>query len=474
MRTPAFENRDVRALLDASGERRVVAFYKTQHAVVPLPERGEIVVGRSRECALRIDIPSLSRRHARLLVDQDDLAVEDLGSSNGTYVAGRKLAPNERVVVEPGTAIAVGGALLLLVAPRRGDTAEATGTTTQATATQATVIQGGADDAPVPTDAPLPPPRVEATPMNGVHQLVDLVARSKLSVILLGETGVGKEVTAARVHAQSLRADKPFAQINCAALSDTLLESELFGHEKGAFTGAVAAKAGIFEAADGGTVFLDELGEMSLTMQAKLLRAVETGGVTRVGGLKPRHVDVRFVAATHRDLDAMVTEGRFREDLFFRLNGLTIVIPPLRERRAEVLPFAQAFLVDASARAGRATPRLGPEAQAKLLEHSWPGNVRELKNVMARAAVLATGDVVGPEHILYGRSSALTPPPPSVAAAPAAAPAEDEDDTERRRIQEALDQCGGNQKEAAARLGISRRTLLNRLDAYKLPRPRKR
>jgi DNA-binding NtrC family response regulator len=239
----------------------------------------------------------------------------------------------------------------------------------------------------------------------------------------------------------------------------------------------VQAKQGLIEAADGGTLFLDELGEMSLTMQAKLLRAVEAGEVTRVGGLKPRQVDVRFVGATHRDLDALVTAARFREDLFFRLNGLTIVIPPLRERPTEVLPFAHSFLVEACARAGRATPRLGPEASTKLLEHTWPGNVRELKNVMARAAVLATGDVVLPEHIIFGRPS-MPAPASSARASTSAAVAPIvpgmSDDAERQRILDALDQCGGNQKEAAARLGMSRRTLLNRLDAYKLPRPRKR
>jgi transcriptional regulator with PAS, ATPase and Fis domain len=469
----AHAGNDILGLLDATGERRIVAFYKKQHAVAALPERGHVVVGRSRDCELRIDIPSLSRHHVRIVVDGAHFVVEDLGSSNGTHVGGRRLATNERVVVEPGTAIAVGGALLLLVAPPT-DTAEATGTTTQATATQATVLQGdaAADSRRFPERVPEPKVRAEATPMNAVHQLVDLVARSNLSVILLGETGVGKEVTAARVHAQSVRADKRFVQINCAALSDPLLESELFGHEKGAFTGAVQQKQGLIEAADGGTLFLDELGEMSLTMQAKLLRAVEAGEVTRVGALKPRQVDVRFVAATHRDLDALVTAGSFREDLFFRLNGLTIVIPPLRERRAEVLPFAHSFLVEACARAGRATPRIGPEASAKLLEHTWPGNVRELKNVMARAAVLATGDVVGTEHIIFGRPSvaAVVVTPTSRVEPVTHLPDEDE----RRRILEALDQCGGNQTEAAARLGISRRTLLNRLDAYKLPRPRKR
>ena len=317
---------------------------------------------------------------------------------------------------------------------------------------------------------------------------MDRVAASDISVLLLGETGAGKEVMAEAIHSRSPRAGKPLLRLNCAALSETLLESELFGHEKGAFTGADKSKPGLLETADGGTVFLDEIGEMPATLQAKLLRVLEERMVTRVGGLRPKPIDVRFISATHRDLGAESSRGRFRQDLFFRLNGISLVIPPLRERPGEIEALARAFL--AAGRApGAPEPTLSPAAVAALKAHPWPGNVRELRNVMGRALVLSGGGTIEPEHLNleHPRPSSAPPPgpapapEPTPAPAPAPAPAANAagplsaaiDALEKQRILDALERCAGNQSRAAKMLGISRGTLLSRLDAFGIPRPRK-
>jgi DNA-binding NtrC family response regulator len=303
---------------------------------------------------------------------------------------------------------------------------------------------------------------------------------------LLGETGVGKEVLAEVVHRRSPRHGAPFLRLNCAALSETLLESELFGHEKGAFTGAAQAKPGLLETADGGTVFLDEIGELSAAMQVKLLRVLEDRKVTRVGALAARSIDVRFVAATNRDLEAEVQRGAFRQDLFFRLSGITLTIPPLRERRAEIEPLARLFAARSAAQLGRPAPGISRAALDALVRHSWPGNVRELRNVMERAVVLAEADEITPDHLLLPSAK-----PAETRAAPSAAPAVDPapaaaggagaaglraelDAIERQRILDALAAAAGNQTQAAAALGMSRRTFIARLDEYGIPRPRKR
>jgi two-component system, NtrC family, response regulator AtoC len=356
--------------------------------------------------------------------------------------------------------------------------------------------------------------------MDRLRKLVERVANSELSVILNGETGVGKEVLAREFHRKSDRRDKPFVGLNCAALTETLLESELFGHERGAFSGAVATKPGLFEVADKGTVFLDEIGEMSLSIQAKLLRVLEERTVLRVGGLAPRPIDVRFLAASHRDLEAEVDAHRFRQDLYFRLNGITLEIPPLRERAGEIEGLAVGFIADSCRRSKRETPTLSREALQLLRGYAWPGNIRELRNIIERAVVLCQGNRILPEHLpreRLERSRAPKPVPDAFAAisssgsdentsatgtagtagAPVARrPMEIEDvntmpvglrkppslqdnlkdavhDFERDRIIDALRQSAGNQTKAAEMLGISRRTLLNRLDQFNLPRPRK-
>jgi DNA-binding NtrC family response regulator len=313
--------------------------------------------------------------------------------------------------------------------------------------------------------------------MMRLHALAERVAASTITVLVLGETGVGKEVLAERIHRLSPRAGRPFLRLNCAALAEQLLESELFGHERGAFTGATQAKPGLLETATGGTVFLDEIGDLSLNLQVKLLRVLEDHQVLRVGALKARPIDVRFIAATHQDLEAAVQRGTFREDLYYRLSGVTLVVPPLRDRHAEIEPIAQAMVAAACQRAGKwPPPAIEPEALALLRRYAWPGNVRELRNTMERAVLLCTDTAITPEHLPADKMAAqlaapLAPAPP--AAAEVGTLLEQRRASERQAILDALKRCNGNQGRAAKELGIARRTLIRRLEEYKLPRPRK-
>jgi two-component system response regulator AtoC len=331
--------------------------------------------------------------------------------------------------------------------------------------------------------------------------LVLSLAQSMVNVLVVGETGVGKEVLSNSLHRLSGRSGAMVC-INCAALSPQLLESELFGHERGAFTGAAQTKPGLLEAAAGGTVLFDEIGEMPLELQAKLLRAIETREVLRVGAVRPVTLDVRVLAATNRDLLTCVAEGTFRRDLFYRLAGITLNIPPLRERLQQIETLAGKF-----ARAATGKPSaLGATALNRLRSHSWPGNVRELKNVVERAALLAAGGTIQPEHVLLdqpaihpgdllGRDvgqardvgvlpTRTMPGTPSAIEARAIAAARESPDAalagltpeqraDRQKIVAALDACNGNQTRAAQQLGISRATLVNKLSIYRVPRPRK-
>jgi two-component system response regulator AtoC len=274
------------------------------------------------------------------------------------------------------------------------------------------------------------------------------------------------------LHRWSPRAEHPMLRLHCASLRDTLLESELFGHERGAFTGAVAAKPGLLETADGGTVFLDEVGDIPLEMQVKLLRVIEERAVLRIGALKPRRIDVRFVAATHRPLERDVAEGRFRQDLYFRLAGVQVEIPALRERRREIPGLARVFAVAAAQAANRTWPPSFTDEALNLLETwSWPGNVRELRNTIERAVFLCNDGVIDVEHLAELAPNSLA----RRARLERTRPLKDEvADVEREHILKVLDECGGNQTQAARRLGISRSTLNGRLDAYQVPRPRKR
>ena len=292
--------------------------------------------------------------------------------------------------------------------------------------------------------------------------LVRRVAPSRATVLIQGESGTGKELVARLLHYWSERVGRPFVAVNCKAFAEGVLESELFGHEKGAFTGAAATRAGCFERASGGTLFLDEIGEISGDFQAKLLRVLQESEVLRVGGTEARRVDVRVIAATNRVLREEITAGRFREDLFFRLNVIPIQLPPLRERREDILPLVRHFLRRHTEQSGRQVG-LGPEAEAALTAHPWRGNVRELENAIERGVVLARGDTITPEDLLLDDS----PSPASPAETEGTLQATLEHAT-AARIRTALETAGGQRTEAARILGIDRTTLYRLMKRYGL------
>ena len=293
------------------------------------------------------------------------------------------------------------------------------------------------------------------------------VAATEATVLLVGESGTGKEVAARAVHRWSPRTDGPFVAVNCAVLTDNLLESEMFGHDKGAFTGASSRRRGRIELAEGGTLFLDEIGEMKPGLQAKLLRVLQERRFERVGGQRTLDADVRWIAATNRDLPAEIASGRFREDLYHRLAVFPVRLPPLRERRGDIAHLAEGLLQRAAHSVGRPSLRLADGALGALVGYEWPGNVRELANALERAAILAGGDVIGPEHLVLGAVGLARP----VTTAPATAAASSTGtlaDTEREAIGAALAAEGGNRKATAARLGIGLRTLYDKIKLYGL------
>ncbi len=302
------------------------------------------------------------------------------------------------------------------------------------------------------------------------------VARSDATVLLTGESGTGKEVFARYIHDQSARSAGPFVAINCAAIPDNLLEATLFGYEKGAFTGAQAAQAGKFEQANGGTLLLDEISEMPLPLQAKLLRVLQEREVERVGGKKPVPLDIRVLATSNRDMAQVVRQGGFREDLYYRLNVFPLEIPALRQRPGDIVPLARHVIAAHGARAGR-TARLADSAAAKLAAYGWPGNVRELENVIQRALILAPADWIEEEHILLNKGGAVLEPiqtPVTGGSEVAFVSAEVPETTrasmqelERRHILETLTAVGGVRRLAVERLGISERTLRNKLKQYR-------
>ena len=295
-----------------------------------------------------------------------------------------------------------------------------------------------------------------------VAALAMRVAATDATVMISGESGSGKEVIARYIHAHSPRAGHPFVAINCAAIPDNMLEATLFGYEKGAFTGAYQACPGKFEQAQGGTILLDEISEMDLALQAKLLRVLQEREVERLGGRKVIDLDVRVLATSNRDMRVEVKEGRFREDLFYRLNVFPLHLPALRERRADILPLAERIVARNAVRAGRAVPVLGEAARAALLGHDWPGNIRELDNVMQRALILQAGDVIEAEDIQFEAEGGA-----AAAGGGAAGLQGDLKSQEQRIIIETLSAVRGCRKAAAEKLGISQRTL-----RYKLARMR--
>ena len=319
---------------------------------------------------------------------------------------------------------------------------------------------------------PLPPSMVFESPlMQDVLRELAMIAASDAAVLLRGETGSGKEVLAELLHRWSPRQAAPLVAVNVAALPESLIESELFGHEKGAFTGAVKTTRGRFEEADAGTLFLDEIGEMPLALQPKLLRVLQSKRIARLGASTERQIDFRLVSATHRDLETEILAGSFRQDLYYRLAVITIEIPPLRERPEDILALARRFLnPQHDPVVSTEKKHLAESSEALLLSYAWPGNIRELENAMRRASILSAGDVVLPEHLpptLRGsgqnrRERTRRAKPSSNTDVDSASLA----DTEKRAILETLALCDGNRSEAARRLGISRRKLLYRLRDY--------
>jgi DNA-binding NtrC family response regulator len=296
----------------------------------------------------------------------------------------------------------------------------------------------------------------ESPQVEELLRLVERVAHTDSTVLLRGDSGVGKELIASAIHRQSARAHEPFVVVDCASLHENLLQSELFGHEKGAYTGAVSLKNGLFEVADQGTMFLDEIGELTPTLQVKLLRVLETGVFRRLGGTVDIRVDVRVIAATNRSLESMMSEGAFRDDLYYRLNVFSIPIPPLRERREDI-PILIDHFIRSSALTRQREVRISPRAMELLTRYSWPGNVRELKNMIERALILCDEGTLQPEHLPLGLRGAT----------PATATASDDlctlEEAERRYIRRVLEECGGHRQRTAHVLGISERTLYRKL-----------
>ena len=553
-----------------AGDTRLHVTISVDGAVTtkPLPDEGELAIGRSNASGLAVNHVSVSRRHATLQISP--LAITDEGSRNGTIVRGTKIPPGIPTPFAVGDVVRIGDAALVVqavpvsarpisdapvvspidvelarsmrsrspfavvqvVAPgsrpsevlpllrsimRITDVIKADGTggfqmllvdTSADQAMQAIArlvhalesrgISASIGLARYPDDGVVAEqliahaheqlarePGAPPTAMDRVRELVRTVASGELSVLVTGETGTGKELCAEMIHRLSPRAAMPFLRFNCSALVETLVESELFGHEKGAFTGAQTAHEGLLETANGGTVCLDEVGELSLPVQAKLLRVLEERVVRRVGGTTGRKIDVRFVCATNRDLLDEVNAGRFRRDLYYRINGVRIVIPPLRERAGEIVPLARAFA--ARARPG-VTVVFGEDTIRALLSHDWPGNIRELRNTIERAVLMSSGGAVRPSHLVLEQS---TPPPvrrdsyPTMPVErvsyetmpgqrPSASLANEVAELERKRIVETLEHFGGNQTHAARALGMSRSTLIARMEEYSLRRPRKR
>jgi two-component system, NtrC family, response regulator AtoC len=411
---------------------RIFAMWSGGHVSVDAPRAGKLTLGRGEDAHLVVDHASVSRRHATILLDPP-LRVVDHESANGTWVDGVRIPPETPTPVQPGAVIELGAASVVF---------------------SSTLLRK--------PGAPTNETVVVDPAMRRVHELIDVVAKSTLTVLLLGETGVGKEMLAARVHAASPRATKAFLKVNCAALVESLLESELFGHERGAFTGASHAKTGMIEAASGGTLFLDEVGELTSSTQAKLLRVLENGEVLKVGATTPVRIDVRFVCATNRSLRAMVDAGQFREDLYFRLDGMTIQVPPLRDRPAEIVPLARHFLGEAARAAGKAEPTLGDDAVETLRAHTWRGNVRELKNVIARSLLFCEGSTLSARHLLIDQD------------AKGSSATSDAPDSRRARVLDALQKNQWNQTRTAKALGVSRRTLHTWLADLQIPTSRSR
>jgi transcriptional regulator with PAS, ATPase and Fis domain len=446
--------------------------------MMPMPESGELRIGRAEDSDIILDNPSVSRNHAVLKIMNGAVSVKDMGSANGTRIGGKRLPPDGEGPVPPGVAILIGGASLVVHQLACAQSFERPGREGNSAVREVIMasehIRALKSGQQALSASPYGNLVVESTAMRKLFELVDRIAPGTIAVLLTGETGVGKEVVAAAIHERSPRRGKPYLRLNCSAFAENLLESELFGFEAGAFSGARAAKPGLFETANGGSVLLDEIGEMPMPIQAKLLRVIETHEVIPIGGTRVRKLDVRFISATNRDLRERIRKGQFREDLYFRLSGVAVEVPPLRTRRSEIAPLARLFAGEAAEALGRkGVPVLDPDALRFLEEQPWPGNVRELRNCVERAVLVSNSNTLTVDDIDPNHES--SPPRKTQNTMQIIVPRSPEpsESAELEKIQEALSLCAGNQTRAAALLGIARRTLVKKLASMGLPRPRR-
>ncbi len=332
------------------------------------------------------------------------------------------------------------------------------------------MVASGEPDAAPPSTAPRVVGRDPR--MIEIYKMIGVLARNRATVLIRGETGTGKEMVARAIHSNSAHSDEPFVAVNCTALSETLLESELFGHVKGAFTGAVSSRRGYFEMAGSGTIFLDEIGDTSPEFQTKLLRVLQERTFYPVGGESPKRTEARVIAATHQPMETLVEEGSFREDLYFRLRVVEIDVPALRERREDIALLADALLERIRGATGSQVRHIGPAAMRRLKDHPWPGNVRELENALTRAAILARGAVIGDEHLSLGLDHPVAQPATGAMDERAEKPDDFSLDTAvRKHVQLVIDRTGGNKSEAARVLGISRSRLQRYVDRFDLQVP---
>ncbi len=393
-----------------------------------------LCIGKDPDAQLRLEDPHVSARHAEVVRTDSGFAITDLDSRNGTLVDGVSI---RSAVLQPGATITVGTTRIRFES--RGQ-APVAGAFEEREATRFGRAIG------------------QTPAMRQLFGVLHRIAPTDLSVCVLGETGTGKDVIARAIHDGSLRKDKPFVVLDCGAVASNLIESQIFGHVRGAFTGAVSDRAGAFEEADGGTVFLDEIGELALDLQPKLLRVLETGIVVRVGTTSEHVVSVRVIAATNRDLQAEVRAGRFREDLWFRLSAAVVTLPPLRDRRQDLTDLATSFV-----QAIRPDLGIGVDAMAILENHDWPGNVRELKNVIEGAVAVCEGSELSPrDFVLFHRRMRQ----PTIDRLPLAG--KSLDSIERSAIRQSLAHFEGNKTKAAEALGIAPSTLYAKIKKYEL------
>jgi transcriptional regulator with GAF, ATPase, and Fis domain len=419
--------------------------------VFQLPANGTIVIGRGEGASLQLRDGSVSRRHAQITQLDGRAELTDLDSQNGTTV-NRERVTTARALVS-GDTIAIGAVTLVYHSSATRDStpiySDRDGVRTIVVGDRNVVIADAA--------------------MAKLYELLERLAGSELPVLVCGETGTGKEVAATTLHQLSRRSARPLVSLNCAAIQENLVESELFGYERGAFSGAVATKPGLLESASGGTVFLDEIGDLPAAVQAKLLRVIETKRVLRLGDVRERAIDIRIIAATNRDLVEDVVAGTFRRDLFFRLSGATVWLPPLRDRPRELPILADMFLRDACRQQGRRTMQLSEATYRQLAAMQWPGNVRELKHLMEYLAAAITDDVVEPHH-LEQRVRVERAPIEAPALTQFRPLADEIRELEQSRITAALTAASGNQRVAAQLLAMPLRTFVFKLKQYGLRR----